>query len=322
MSIDPNKSTLGERPAKSLAPEDGLTTEARNPAAADLDSCDALRLVELMNAEDAKAVEAVGRERDSIARAIERTAETFRGGGRLIYVGAGTSGRLGVLDASECPPTFGAPPGMVVGLIAGGSAALTRAVEGAEDDRDQGAIDLDSLAPQSRDLVVGIATSGRTPYVLGAIEFAKKIGSFTIGIACNRPSRLGEAVDLAIAPVVGPEVLAGSTRLKAGTATKLVLNMITTGAFVLIGKTFGDRMIDLRPTNEKLRLRTRRFLRELANVDSARAEELLALCGGDLKTALVVAGTGVEPSEARRALEAHHGQVRSALRALSEAGKR
>ena len=298
--------------------EDALTTESRNPSSAELDACDARAFVALMNREDAEAIEAVGRESEAIARAIDRTAETFRRGGRLVYVGAGTSGRLGVLDAAECPPTFGTPPEMVVGLIAGGFAALTRAVEGAEDDRDQGAIDLESLRLERRDLVLGIATSGRTPYVLGAIDCAKRVGSFTIGLACNRPSLLGNSVDLEIAPIVGPEVLAGSTRLKAGTATKLVLNMITTGAFVLIGKTFGDRMIDVKPTNEKLRLRTRRFLRELAHVDDARAEELLRLCDGELKTALVVAGSGTTADHARKVLATNAGQVRAALKAILE----
>lgn len=294
--------------------EDGLLTEARNPAAEAIDRLDARGIVALMDAEDARAVAAVAREGEAIARAIDLAADRFRRGGRLVYVGAGTSGRLGVLDAAECPPTFGTDPSQVVGLIAGGPAALTRAVEGAEDDRAQGARDLDALRVGPSDLVVGIAASGRTPYVLGAVERAKELGATTVGVACNRPSLLGAIVDLEIAPVVGPEVLAGSTRLKAGTATKLVLNRITTGAMVRLGKTYGDRMIDLRPTNEKLRIRSRRILRELAGVDDERAAALLARCGGELKPALVMALAGVGPDAARGLLDRHGGQVRLAVR--------
>ncbi len=296
-----------------MALEDGLTTEARNPASEDLDQLDPRAIVALMNAEDARVVAAVAAESAAIAAAIALTADRFGRGGRLIYLGAGTSGRLGVLDASECPPTFGTDPSLVVGLIAGGPGALTRAIEGAEDDREQGARDLAALDPTPRDLVVGIASSGRTPYVLGALELAKARGIATVGIACNRPSPLGELADLEIAPLVGPEILAGSTRLKAGTATKMILNMITTGAMVRVGKTLGNRMIDLRPTNEKLRIRARRMLRELAGVDDERAAALLAAAGGELKPALVAALAGVEPAEARRRLAEAGGQVRAAI---------
>jgi N-acetylmuramic acid 6-phosphate etherase len=296
-----------------MALEDLLLTEARNPSSEGLDTLSATEFVALMNAEDAKAVEAVRAEADSIARAVEVVADRFREGGRLIYVGAGTSGRLGVLDASECPPTFNSPPGMVVGLIAGGPTALTRAVEGAEDDREQGRIEIKAIGAGPRDVVVGIATSGRTPYVLGAVEAAKALGVFTIGLACNRPSLLGELVDLEIAPLVGPEVLAGSTRLKSGTATKLVLNTLTTGAMVLIGKTLGNRMVDLQPTNEKLRIRTRRILRELAGIDDDEAARLLDRCSGNLKRAIVAALAGVDPATAADLLERHDGQVRRAV---------
>ncbi|HWE35663.1 MAG TPA: N-acetylmuramic acid 6-phosphate etherase [Isosphaeraceae bacterium] len=294
--------------------EDGLLTEARNPEAGAIDRLDARGIVALMDAEDARAVAAVAREAEAIARAIDLAADRFRSGGRLVYIGAGTSGRLGVLDAAECPPTFGTDPKQVVGLIAGGPAALTRAIEGAEDDREQGGRDLEALGVGPSDLVVGIAASGRTPYVLGAIERAKKLGATTVGVACNRPSLLGAIVDLEIAPLVGPEVVAGSTRLKAGTATKLVLNRITTGAMVRLGKTFGDRMIDLRPTNEKLRIRTRRILRELAGVDDERAGALLARAEGELKPALVMALAGVGPDAARALLDRNGGQVRLAVR--------
>jgi N-acetylmuramic acid 6-phosphate etherase len=203
---------------------------------------------------------------------------------------------------------------MVVGVIAGGSVALTRAVEGAEDDSAQGAADLQRLNASSRDLVVGIATSGRTPYVLGAVKAAKDAGIATVGVICNRPSLLGAAVDLEIAPLVGPEIVAGSTRLKAGTATKMVLNMITTGAMVRIGKTLGNRMIDLQPTNEKLRIRSRRILRELAGLDDVQAADLLTRSGGRLKQALVAALAGVDPQLAQRYLDDHGGQVREAVR--------
>ena len=293
--------------------EDHLLTEARNPASENLDTLSAARIVALMNAEDARVVEAVGAESAAIARAIDEVADRFRRGGRLIYVGAGTSGRLGVLDASECPPTFNSPPSMVVGLIAGGYTALTRAVEGAEDDRERGREEIRSNEVGELDLVVGIATSGRTPYVLGAVEEAKALGAFTVGLACNRPSLLGDIVDLEIALLVGPEILAGSTRLKAGTATKLVLNMLTTGAMVRIGKTMGNRMIDLQPTNEKLRIRTRRILRELADIEDSEAADLLARCSGNLKQALVSALANVEPDRAAELLERHGGQVRLAV---------
>ncbi len=220
-------------------------TESRNAGSEFIDTLSSLEIVRLMNSEDAKVIEAVEAETESIAQAIDRAADHLRRGGRLIYVGAGTSGRLGVLDASECPPTFKTPPGMIVGLIAGGLTALTQAVEGAEDNFQQGVDDISNLQVQANDLVIGIATSGRTPYVLGAVQEAKRRGASTVGLTCNRPSLLGREVDLEIAPLVGAEVIAGSTRLKAGTATKMILNMISTGAMVRIGKTLGNRMVDL-----------------------------------------------------------------------------
>jgi N-acetylmuramic acid 6-phosphate etherase len=295
--------------------EDHLLTESRNPLSEAIDTLAPAEIVRLMNAEDARVVAAVAAESDAVARAIERAAERLGRGGRLIYVGAGTSGRLGVLDAAECPPTFSTPPGMVVGLIAGGPPALTRAVEGAEDDPDRGAADLGALSVGPDDLVVGIATSGRTPYVLGAVRAARNAGAATVGIACNRPSLLGAEVDIDIAPLVGPEVIAGSTRLKAGTATKMILNMISTGAMVRIGKTLGNRMVDMKTSNEKLRIRGRRMLRELAGVDDATAADLLSRCGGQLKPALVVALAGVGPDAAIALLEANGGQVRAAVAA-------
>ena len=207
---------------------------------------------------------------------------------------------------------------MVVGLIAGGSTALTRAVEGAEDSPDRGAADVAALEVGALDLVVGIATSGRTPYVLGAVREARRRGASTVGITCNRPSLLGGEVELEIAPLVGAEVVSGSTRLKAGTATKMILNMISTGAMVRIGKTLGNRMVDLRPTNEKLRIRSRRMLRELAGIDDDRAREILAQCGGHLKRALVVALANVEPDAAQALLDAHGGQIRMVLSSVTD----
>jgi N-acetylmuramic acid 6-phosphate etherase len=293
--------------------EYSLLTESRNPLSESIDTLSPLEIVRLMNSEDARVVEAVAAEAESIARAVEWAAERLNQGGRIIYVGAGTSGRLGVLDASECPPTFSTPPEMVVGIIAGGPTALTRAVEGAEDDAARGATDLADLGVTARDLVVGIATSGRTPYVLGAVREAKSRGAATIGLVCNRPSLLGAEADLEMAILVGPEVISGSTRLKAGTATKMVLNMISTGAMVRIGKTLGNRMVDLQPTNEKLRIRTRRILRELTGLDEDAAADVLKRCEGRLKRALVVALAGVDPEYAQQLLDDNGGQVRKAI---------
>src|SRR5438132_4159573 len=278
---------------------DHLQTEARNPASTNLDELTPLQLVRLMNAEDAKVIPAVASQAEAIARAVEVIADRLRGGGRLVYAGAGTSGRLGVLDATECPPTFNAAPGQVVGVIAGGPPALTRAVEGAEDHPEFAERDLEALGFGPNDVLVGIATSGRTPYVLGAVAHARRLGAFTVGLSCNSDSELIPHVDLAITPVVGPEILSGSTRLKAGTATKLVLNMLTTGAMVRLGKTFGNLMVDLRATNDKLRARTNRIVRQLTGLTREQAGTLLERCGRESKTALVTHLASVTPSEAR-----------------------
>ncbi len=292
---------------------DHLETEARNPASANLDELSSLEIVRLMNAEDARVAAAVATQGDSIARAIDIIAERIGAGGRLIYVGAGTSGRLGVLDATECPPTFNAPPGQVVGVIAGGPAAVTSSVEGAEDHPEFGERDLAAIALSSRDVLVGIATSGRTPYVLGALAYARRIGAFTIGLSCNADSDLIPEVDMAITPVVGPEVLSGSTRLKAGTATKMVLNMLSTGAMVRLGKVYGNLMVDLRATNNKLRARTNRIVRLLTGLDHSAADALLARCDNELKTALVASLANIPPNVARERLAAAGGLVRAAL---------
>jgi N-acetylmuramic acid 6-phosphate etherase len=296
-----------------------LTTEARNPASESIDSLTALEIVKLMAAEDAKVPQAVAAESEPIATAIEQIAERFRQGGRLIYMGAGTSGRLGVLDATECPPTFNSPPEQVIGLIAGGVGALTRAVEGAEDQPELGVEDLKQARLTARDTVVGIATSGRTPYVVGGLKFARQLGALTIAISCNARSEVAAAAELAIVPVVGPEVLSGSTRLKAGTATKLVLNMLTTGAMVRIGKTYGNLMVDLRATNTKLRDRSRRIVASLADMDEEAAQPLLDRANGELKTAVVLhaleklTGPAADVAHARQLLAEADGHLRRAL---------
>jgi N-acetylmuramic acid 6-phosphate etherase len=297
-----------------LGPElDHLLTEARNPSSIDLDALSSLEIVRLMNAEDARVPPAVAAEAERIARAIDVIAERLRAGGRLVYAGAGTSGRLGVLDAAECPPTFNSPPGQVVGLIAGGYQALTTAVEGAEDHPEYGEADLRAIGLSARDVLVGIATSGRTPYVIGALRHARSVGAFAIGLACVPDSDLGPHADLMIAPLVGPEVVTGSTRLKAGTATKLVLNTMTTGAMVRLGKTYGNLMVDLRATNVKLKARTNRIVRQLLGLGAGEADALLARCDGELKTAIVVGRAGLSPEEARGRLAAAGGRVGEVL---------
>ena len=289
------------------------STEARNTASGTIDSLSSLQIVELMNSEDAMVAAAVRTQSTSIAAAIDVVAEAFRNGGRLIYIGAGTSGRLGVLDASECPPTFSVPRSMVVGLIAGGPSALTSAIEGAEDRAEQGRADLENISLTARDVVMGIAASGRTPYVLGGLQFAREIGATTIGFACNDESALIPLSDIMIAPVVGPEVITGSTRLKAGTATKMVLNMLTTGAMVRIGKTFGNLMVDLTATNEKLRDRSQRIVSDLTGLSSEAAQKLLSECSHQVKTAIVVHHRKLTPEAAREQLKQCNGHLRNAL---------
>jgi N-acetylmuramic acid 6-phosphate etherase len=298
---------------------DRLTTEGRNPASAALDTLSALEIARLMNAEDDRVPAAVGGQVEAIATAIDVIADRLRRGGRLVYLGAGTSGRLGVLDATECPPTFSSPPEQVIGLIAGGHAALTRAVEGAEDRPELAVADLDSVSLAAGDVLVGIATSGRTPYVISGLRHARSIGAYTIALSCNDESTVAGEADLAITPIVGPEILTGSTRLKAGTATKLVLNMLTTGAMVRLGKAYGNLMVDLTATNEKLRQRTLRIVRELTSLDESAALDLLDRCGGELKTAVVASVRSVSPDEARRLLAACGGHLRSALASGIEA---
>ena len=290
-----------------------LTTEADNPASHDIDSLSAIEIVQLMNQQDAGIAAAVAKEIEPIARAVDVIAKRIRAGGRLIYLGAGTSGRLGVLDASECPPTFSTPPEMVVGLIAGGRDALTRAIEGAEDHPELGERDLAEAKLSEKDVVVGIATSGRTPYVIGGLKYAQRIGATTIGFSCNVDCDLQPHSQIMISPIVGPEVISGSTRMKAGTATKMVLNMLTTGAMVRLGKTYGNRMVDLRASNEKLARRSCRIVSELTGIDACEAETLLDQCNGEVKTAIVACLRAVHPDAARKLLADADGHLRGAL---------
>jgi len=292
---------------------DRLTTEQRNPASDQIDSMSSLEIVQLMNAEDAKIAAAIQAEADAIAAAIDLIADAFLKGGRLVYMGAGTSGRLGVLDASECPPTFNSPPELVVGLIAGGKQALTNAIEGAEDRAEFAIADLEELDFSKDDVLVGIATSGRTPYVIAGLKYARERGAPTIAFTCNQENQLAEVATVTICPVVGPEVVTGSTRLKAGTATKMVLNMLTTGAMVRIGKTYGNLMVDLRATNNKLVDRSIRILMAFTSLSKDEAASVLEECNGELKTAIVHVKRGVSPERAWELLKATHGHLRQVL---------
>jgi N-acetylmuramic acid 6-phosphate etherase len=321
---------MSTRPSRALNPESepGIgnpqsSTEARNPATENIDTLPTLDMVRLMNTEDARAPQAIASELPHIAEAIDRIAERMRppGDGRLIYVGAGTSGRLGVLDASECPPTFGIPPELVVGLIAGGEHALTHAVEGAEDDTRAGARDVAALNVSERDSVIGIAASGRTPYVLGGMAEARKRGAFVVSLACNRPSPMEEMADVSIAPLTGPEVLTGSTRLKAGTAQKLVLNMISTGVMIRLGKTYSNLMVNVQATNVKLQARARRIVEQACGLTPDEAVAALEACG-ELKTAIVSTLSGVSPDEAQQRLDAAGGIVRKALSKAQDTSNR
>src|SRR3954469_5568959 len=291
-----------------------LTTEARNPASEDLDGLTALEIVRLFNSEDAKIAAAVAECSDVIAKAIDVIADRLEHGGRLIYIGAGTSGRLGVLDAVECPPTFNTHPSQVVGLIAGGYAALTASVEGAEDRPELAVEDLKNVRLTDGDVVVGIATSGRTPYVMGGLEYAQTIGAFTIGLSCNRDSEIAKRCNLSITPVVGPEIVSGSTRMKAGTATKMVLNMLSTGAMIRLGKTYGNLMVDLRASNTKLADRARRIVTAITNLSDNESDRLLRDSGGEVKTAIVRHYTGYSSIEARQLLSASQGHLKTALK--------
>ncbi len=290
---------------------DPRITERRNPRTQQIDLADPLGMVDLMNAEDAEVPRAVATQREQIAEAIAAAEATFRGGGRLFYVGAGTSGRLGVLDASECPPTFGTEPEMVQGIIAGGTPALTSAQEGAEDNLEQARIDLAARGVRAGDMVVGIAASGTTPYVRVALDHARSVGARTAIVACSPPpAETLRHADIAIVAITGPEVVTGSTRLKAGTATKLILNMITTGAMIRLGKTFGNLMVDLRATNVKLADRSERIVAEVCALARADARALLDRAGGRVKLAIVMHALDADRAEAERRLVEAGGVIR------------
>ncbi|MDB1088054.1 N-acetylmuramic acid 6-phosphate etherase [Streptomyces sp. ACA25] len=296
-----------------------LTTEAHRPDLAGIDRRATLDIARVMNAEDAGVPAVVAARLPEIAAAIDAAAERMARGGRLIYLGAGTAGRLGVLDASECPPTFSTGPGEVVGLIAGGPGAFVTAVEGAEDSKELAAEDLRALALTADDVVVGVSASGRTPYAVGAVEHARAVGALTIGLSCNAGSALSGAAEHGIEVVVGPELIAGSTRLKAGTAQKLVLNMISTITMIRLGKTYGNLMVDLRASNEKLRARSRRIVALATGASPADIEQALTATGGEVKPAILTLLGGVDAPTAARLLAESHGHLRAALTA-AEAG--
>ena len=292
----------------------GLSTETRNPNTMELDRMTPLEIVTVMNEEDARVPEAIRPALPYIARCVEWAAQSIESGGRLIYMGAGTSGRLGVLDAAECPPTFGVSPETVVGLIAGGDRAFLKAVEGAEDSRELGEEDLRRLGLTPKDTVVGIAASGRTPYVLGGLHYAGTVGCHTAAISCNPGSPIGKAAQLAIEVVPGPECLTGSTRLKAGTAQKLILNMISTATMVRCGKTYENLMVDVVPSNEKLRVRAENIVMEAASVTREQAQEALRQSHDRVKTAILMLLIGCGPEEAEARLEKTNGHIRQAMK--------
>lgn len=290
-----------------------LVSETRNPQTMDLDALTTLELVHRFNQQDTLVAQAVKATLPEVAQAVDAAAQALKAGGRIIYMGAGTSGRLGVLDASECPPTFGVDHGLVVGLIAGGPGALLKAVEGAEDNPQLGEEDLRALNLSGQDLVVGLAASGRTPYVIGGLKYARLAGCTTVAISCNPDSPIAREADIAISPVVGPEALTGSTRLKSGTAQKLVLNMISTGAMVKFGKVYQNLMVDMKATNVKLIDRACRMVVEATGITREAAETLLQQTDFEVKPAILMALTGVDALTAREKLTVHQGFLRAAL---------
>lgn len=302
-----------DHPAQSDHSLQWLVTEQPNTASVEIDQMTPLQIVQMMNAEDAMVAAAVEKELPAIATAVEAIAARLRNGGRLIYLGAGTSGRLGALDAVECPPTFGISPDRIIGCIAGGSFALSQAAEDLEDSEEAGSADIERLNGGIADVLVGITASGRTPYVLGAVASARARGMLVVGLACNAKTALHGVVDIMIAPDVGPEVIAGSTRLKAGTAQKMVLNMLSTATMVRLGKTFGNLMVDVHATNEKLRERALSILAKVTGLPRARCKEELAEANGELKTAILSIRANLTPVVARERLARHDGVLRAAL---------
>jgi len=292
-----------------------MITEGRNPASQNIDELSTEAMLRVINDEDKKVALAVEAIVPQIAEAVDAISAAFQAGGRLIYCGAGTSGRLGILDASECPPTFGTPREQVVGLIAGGHRAILQAVENAEDNRAQGAQDLRDINFSREDVLVGIAASGRTPYVLGALEYAGQLGATTVALTCNPGSPMSQAAAIALTPVVGPAVVTGSSRMKAGTAQKLVLNMLTTGAMIRSGKVYGNLMVDVEATNQKLVQRQVNIVRQATDCDDATASAALGACGGHCKTAILMVLAGLTADEAQTLLAQHQGFIRQALQA-------
>lgn len=292
-----------------------LTTEQRNPKTMELDSFSPIEIARVMNEENTNVIKAIDEVLPQIASAIEWAGEALNAGGRIIYMGAGTSGRLGVLDAVECPPTFGVSYDTVVGLIAGGEGAFVKAAEGAEDNAEAGAADLAALELESRDIVIGIAASGRTPYVIGGLRYANEAGCRTVAIACNKDSAVGAEAQLAIEPVTGPEVLTGSTRLKAGTAQKLVLNMISTGSMVAAGKVYQNLMVDVKQSNEKLRVRAQNIVMMATECTREQAAEALEACHHHVKGAIAMLLLDCDATAAEAALDEAHGHVRAAVEA-------
>ncbi|MFE3852517.1 N-acetylmuramic acid 6-phosphate etherase [Streptomyces griseorubiginosus] len=307
--------TSTSNPRDLQAQLESLTTEAFRPELADIDRLPTLDLARLMNGEDASVPTAVSAQLPRIAAAIDAIAERMARGGRLVYAGAGTAGRLGVLDASECPPTFNTDPERVVGLIAGGPEALVTSIEGAEDSAELARADLDGLAVTPLDTVVGVSASGRTPYAVGAVEHARAHGALTVGLSCNADSALAAAADHGIEVVVGPELLTGSTRLKAGTAQKLVLNMLSTITMIRLGKTYGNLMVDVRASNDKLRARSRRIVALATGAGDEEVERALAATDGEVKHAILTILAGVDGPTAARLLQESGGHLRAALAA-------
>ena len=290
-----------------------MLTESLNARSAQLDTLPTLEILRIINEEDQTVALAVQRALPQIARAVEAVVAAFEAGGRLFYVGAGASGRTGVIDAVECLPTYSVPPERVQGVLAGGEAAMMRSIEGAEDDYDQGGRDLAARGLAQSDVVIGIAASGKTPYTLGALAYARSLGCTTVGISCNEPAPILETADIPIALLTGPEVVAGSTRMKAGTAQKMTLNMISTASMVRLGKVYGNLMVDVQPTNHKLVERSLRIIAQVAGVDRAAAERLLEASGRRVKLAIVMARLNVSAEEGQRLLDAAGGHLRRVI---------
>ncbi len=292
---------------------DKMETETRNINTLDIDICSSLEIVEKINYEDAKIAEAVGKKKEQIAEIIDRVSERMRKGGRLIYIGAGTSGRLGVLDASECPPTYGVSEDLVIGVIAGGRSAMFKAKEGAEDDRNLAKKDLENLCLNANDSVIGLAASGRTPYVIGGLDFARSVGAYTASVSCVSDSEVSSHCDTAVEVITGPEVITGSTRMKAGTAEKMVCNMISTGCMIHYGKVYENLMVDVQPTNEKLVVRAKRIIQEAVNCEEKEAENLFESSGRNVKIAILMGKGKCDKNLAEKNLAQCNGNVHDAI---------